>query len=68
MTSTPPKRLGGGRGFAPLVGLALAGLTLATAATGRRTVVQTDRESLVDGRPVRQTQRDVITEQEPPRA
>lgn len=49
-----------------IVGLGLAAVTLLVAATGRRTVVQTDRESVVDDRPVVQRQRKVITESEPP--
>lgn len=48
-----------------IVGLALAAITLLASITGRRTVVETDRESLVDGRPVVHRQREVITEQDP---
>lgn len=49
-----------------VVGLALAAITLVTSLAGRRTVVESDRESIVDGRPVVDRQREVITEQEPP--
>jgi len=49
-----------------VVGLALGAITLLTAAAGRRTVVQTDRESMIDGRPVVERERRIISEQEPP--
>jgi len=49
-----------------VVGLGLGLLTLAMSAFGRRTVVQTDRESIVDGRPVVQREREIITDQQSP--
>jgi multisubunit Na+/H+ antiporter MnhB subunit len=47
-----------------VVGLVLAAVTIAMSAVGRRTVVQTERESLVGGRPVVERQRDVISDHE----
>lgn len=48
-----------------VVGLALGAINLLTAMVGRRTVVESDRESMVDGRPVVQRQREIITEHDP---
>lgn len=49
-----------------VVGIGLGLLTLALSAFGRRTVVQTDRESVVNGRPVVERQREIVTDQQPP--
>ncbi len=49
-----------------IVGLGLGLLTLAMSAFGRRTVVQTDRESIVNGRPVVEREREIITDQQVP--
>jgi hypothetical protein len=48
-----------------IVGLAVGFFSLVMAAVGRRTTVQTARESMVDGRPVVDRQREVIVEQDP---
>ncbi len=45
-----------------VVGLVLAAITLAAGAMGRRTVIRTDREAVVDGRPVAERHREVARE------
>jgi hypothetical protein len=45
-----------------IVGLVLAAVTLLMASVGRRTEVRTIRESNVDGRPVVESQREVVAD------
>jgi apolipoprotein N-acyltransferase len=45
-----------------VVGLVLAAVTLAMAAAGRRTEVRTIRESTVNGRPVVESQREIVAD------
>jgi hypothetical protein len=47
-----------------VVGLVLAAVSLLSGAFGRRTVVETDRESLVNGRPVSQREREVVVDRD----
>ncbi len=49
-----------------VVGLALGALSLLAPLIGRRTTIEASRESMIDGRPVVERQREVITEQESP--
>lgn len=45
-----------------IVGLGLGLISLVMAASGSRRTVDSERESLIDGRPVVERQRDVITD------
>jgi len=48
-----------------VVGLVLAVVTLLSSMSGRRTVIQTERDAVVNGRPVTERQQDVVVEREP---
>jgi multisubunit Na+/H+ antiporter MnhB subunit len=47
-----------------IVGLVLAGLTMIAGLAGRRTTIDSERQAIVDGRPVVETQRDNIVERD----
>lgn len=47
-----------------IVGLALAAITLVAGAMGRRSVIRTDRQSYVDGRPVAEHHRETAIDRE----
>lgn len=49
-----------------IVGLGLAAVSLLGPLMSRRTTIEASRESIVDGRPVVEHQREIITEQEAP--
>jgi len=47
-----------------VVGLVLAAITLIAAAVGRRTVIQSERQSVIDGRPVAESHRETAIDRE----
>lgn len=47
-----------------VVGLALGVVTLLSSMAGRRTVIQTERDAVVNGRPTTQRQQDVVVERD----
>lgn len=49
-----------------LVGLGLGAVTLVAAGAGRRTTIDTQHESVLDGQPVVERQRETVTQHEPP--
>jgi multisubunit Na+/H+ antiporter MnhB subunit len=47
-----------------VVGIVLAVVTVAMGAYGRRTVVRTEHDAMLDGRPATHVERDVVTERQ----